>query len=59
MGPLKSEAPLKPIIIEKIELVTQARRRAAPGASRESAPSMPVDGTAPPPPAAEVAPRHR
>jgi cyclophilin family peptidyl-prolyl cis-trans isomerase len=49
MGPFKSEAPLKAIVIEKVEALTSApAATAAPGPIPTSAPPPPP-GDAPPP----------
>jgi peptidyl-prolyl cis-trans isomerase A (cyclophilin A) len=49
-GPFKSEAPLKPIVIEKIEPLTQAGAAAAPPAATPPPPPPPSGGAEAPPP---------
>jgi cyclophilin family peptidyl-prolyl cis-trans isomerase len=50
MGPFKSEAPLKPIVIQKVELVKGGDAAATPPSPQVNPAVMPQSGTAPAPP---------
>lgn len=55
MGPFKSEAPLKPVVIQKVELLKADGNPASPGPATVNPATMPSSDGAPPPSSAPPA----
>ncbi|HET9475304.1 MAG TPA: peptidylprolyl isomerase [Steroidobacteraceae bacterium] len=49
-GPFKEDAPLQPVVIQKIEILAAAPPATAPDAAPSSPPAPPASGETPPPP---------